>query len=100
MGRRGGGGEAAIQGGVRSRGGPVVRGDAGQRFGGGQWRGGNRWSGRYDGGRHFRHAPAVAFGFAAPYVYNYGYADDDCYQWQQIRTNYGWTWARVDVCAY
>jgi hypothetical protein len=46
--------------------------------------------------RHFRQAPAFAYGFAEPY----GYADDGCYQWQQVQTNYGWTWAQVNVCEY
>jgi hypothetical protein len=53
--------------------------------------------------RHFRRGAPFAFGFAAPYFHDYGYAGyayDDCERWQQVRTPYGWQWMRVDVCDY
>ena len=46
--------------------------------------------------RRFRHGPIIAFGFA-PYAYGYS-TYDDCYQWQQVPTRYGWTYQWVNVC--
>jgi hypothetical protein len=111
---RGGGGPAIAAprgGGVaiaapRSGGGNfAVSPNKGQSFaqgGGGNWQGGRNWQGggnwQRHRGHHFR-GPGVAFGFAAPYYYDYAtpYAyegDDDCWQIRLRRGEY----VRVYVC--
>jgi hypothetical protein len=65
--------------------------------------GGVAWSGRgpRHGRHHVRHG-AFALGLAAPDYYDdatpYSYADDDCYQLQQVPTAWGWQYRRVYVC--
>jgi hypothetical protein len=69
--------------------------------GGGNWQGsGRNWQGgnwQHHRRHHFR-GPAVAFGFAAPYYYDYAtpyvYEDDDCWQVRLRRGEY----VRVWVC--
>ena len=95
--RGGGGGAAILRGGGGGGGAAILRGNGAQRFSGsGQWRG------QHDGRRHFRRAPAYAYGLGAPYFYDNGYdsgyGDDGCFQWQQVQTNDGLRWARVNVC--
>src|SRR6266540_6146283 len=95
----GGGGFVAPRGGTafaavpRGGGGVAV---AAPRAGAGSWSGGP-WRGRH----HVRRG-AIALGFAAPYYYDYAtpyyYADDDCYQLQQVPTAWGWQYQRVYVC--
>ena len=100
---RSGGNFAVSPGGVpRSAVSPSGSPRGGQSFaqGGGNWQGGGRnWQGgnRHHRGNHFR-GPGVAFGFAAPYYYDYAtpyvYEDDDCWQVRLRRGEY----VRVYVC--
>jgi hypothetical protein len=81
----------------------VARG-SGQNFAAAQ--GGGNWNGGWRGRRHFR-GPAVAFGLAAPYYYDYAtpyddyaYSDDSaysedssaCYRIRIVRGEYRRTW--------
>jgi hypothetical protein len=74
----------------------------GQSFaqGGGNWQGGRNWQGggNWQHRRHHFRGPGVAFGFAAPYYYDYAtpyvYEDDDCWQVRLRRGEY----VRVYVC--
>jgi hypothetical protein len=74
----------------------------GQSFaqGGGNWQGGRNWQGggNWQHSRHHFRGPGVAFGFAAPYYYDYAtpyvYEDDDCWQVRLRRGEY----VRVYVC--
>jgi len=100
---RSGGNFAVSPGGVpRSAVSPSGSPRGGQSFaqGGGNWQGGGRnWQGgnRHHRGHHIR-GPGVAFGFAAPYYYDYAtpyvYEDDDCWQVRLRRGEY----VRVYVC--
>jgi hypothetical protein len=64
-----------------------------RNFSGGDVRMGER--GDHDRG-HFRGDRNFSFGVYPGYD-TYAY-DDDCYQWRQVRSRYGWHWARVWVC--
>jgi hypothetical protein len=81
---------------------PGVRSAPSQSFaqGGGNWQGsGRNWQGgNWQQHRRHHRGPAVAFGFAAPYYYDYAtpyaYEDDDCWQ---VRLRRG-AYVRVYVC--
>ncbi len=62
--------------------------------GGGHFSGGG---GSHFSGGHFGGGPAVGFGFAAPYAYDYD-SDYGCYAMRRVWTPYGWRLHRVYVC--
>ena len=71
--------------------GPQFRGFSGNRF----------------AGRHFRRGGSFAFGFGAPFFYDYGYYpydtypyDDSCYVTRRVWSHGHWRYVQAYVCEY